>query len=179
VQVESDGKPRRVPAAGFHSDGLDELVDWLATQVRDARAEIVREAAPAPTPRALQKQSLGKGATKLRFVAGGIIAIFFVTFLMKGCLDSPASPDAVLTHVNDGAHIESGGDSAWTDVLNNSDENKSVAVTATLHHGEHAWAAQKSATIAAHSREHFNFWLPGADGGSDVTYEIDLRELKQ
>ena len=47
VAVDRDGTPRRVPTAGFRSEGLDEVITWLTTQVRDVKREQDQEAQAA------------------------------------------------------------------------------------------------------------------------------------
>ena len=47
VVVDPDGIPRRKPIAGFQSEGLNEVVAWLTTQVREVKRELDQEAEAA------------------------------------------------------------------------------------------------------------------------------------
>lgn len=50
VVVDTEGSVRRVPVAGFRSEGLDELINWLADQVKGVKKEILKKVEETPLP---------------------------------------------------------------------------------------------------------------------------------
>ena len=94
VVEDGDGTPRRVPIACFRSEGLDDLVIWLTTQVREVKRELDQEAEaaalvtqqtsappvvqpPAPPP---PKESFWGG------IIGVIVAIVIGISVLRGCI---------------------------------------------------------------------------------------------
>jgi NAD(P)H-dependent FMN reductase len=105
VVVDRDGNPRRVPTAGFRSEGLDELVAWLTTQLRDVKQELDQEAkATAPAqqtsvPPAVEPPlpPLRKPAANWGNVIGTVLAIIIGIPVMRACIPgcsvtTPAQP---------------------------------------------------------------------------------------
>jgi hypothetical protein len=219
VEVDSDGKPRRVPLAGFRSEGIDELVAWLSTQLREANADRDREAAAmqqsssrppafsaglklaalrsafiratanrhpqntavrqsrAPAAKLERTTSPDPRPIPWKKVAVSILSLMFGIALLMGYISAliagSESKTPQITHIYDGAHAENGGDSAWTDVVNNSSDVKSVVVKATISDGVQTWVSEKAVTIVGHSQQHVDFWLPGADASSPYP-EIEI-----
>ncbi|MEX2217064.1 MAG: hypothetical protein WD768_23330 [Phycisphaeraceae bacterium] len=53
VVTDSDGTARRVPSEGFQSEGLDDLINWLAEQVKEVGTELDEQRKSVP---ALQEE---------------------------------------------------------------------------------------------------------------------------
>lgn len=86
VVVDETGTPRRVPVAGFRSEGLDEVIDWLKTQVREVKAELEEEAAHASEPPGSTKGTTPPPDETWQVVVGWIIAVVIGIFLLRGCI---------------------------------------------------------------------------------------------
>jgi hypothetical protein len=104
VIVDQDGTPRRVPVAGFCSEGFDDLVTWLTTQVRSVKTELEQKGdaallavQKAPTPPVVQPPSTSQPKEVRRGgIIGAIVAVIAATLLLRGFIPrwngNPTSP---------------------------------------------------------------------------------------
>jgi len=96
VVVDRDGTPRRVPTADFRSEGLDEVVTWLTTQVRDVKRELDQEAEAEAEEAALAvQQTSGPRVVQppqppeespWGTIIGVVVAIIIGIFVLRGCI---------------------------------------------------------------------------------------------
>lgn len=101
VTVDRDGTARRVPVAGFQSDGFDELVDWLTIQVREVKQELEQAHSAAQTtsvPHAIDPPLGGPkkqlGWTRAKKCAWIVVFILGVLFARSRSYSTP-TPDSL------------------------------------------------------------------------------------